>query len=203
MNYRALHAVAEEKLLEMLRQRGHVAFREYRTKNCIFDVYDETENTCWEVLTVKFVRSSHEKDEAILAKIFCYTMVVPRIKFLLVSYDHEELEMFHKVGIEHWHVHNGWMGFGGLGKIYYHRGQTAHRIAHKIYDAMKAYAPIREWTRPRRRKAHSEVAKVQKINDRLGLPHNFLTAIWRDYRVMWAWRLERILSKWETDHKCE
>jgi len=196
MNYRTLHAEAEEKLLSYLWAKKHKAVKEYRTKYGIFDVYDITDSCCWEVLTAKIIRSGHEQDEAIIAKIFRYMLFAPKIRFLLVSYDHEELEMFHRMKIEHWHIHNGWWS-GRLGEIYYHKGKPAYKIAHEIYEAMISIAPLTEWTKEKRRAKHPDrKTEVQETNDRLGLPKNFLLGLWRDWRLAWVWRLEKVLPKW-------
>jgi len=196
MSYRELHAAAEDELVELLKRKGHVAVKEYRTKYGIFDVYDKTANTCWEVVTAKIIPSGHEQKEAIVAKIFRYMLVVPKVKFLIASYDHEDLDYFHTMKLEHWHVHDGWWG-GQLGKLYYHKGQSAEKLAHKIYAAMVAFAPLKEWLRPKRRAAHpNRKSDVQKINDALGLPHNFLLGIWKDWRLAWVWKLEKVLPLW-------
>ena len=198
--YAKIHEKTEELVVAQLRAAGHSAAREVRRhREVIFDVYDATTGIAYEVLTAKIVRSGHEQDEAILAKIFRYLLEARALKFWLASYDHEELRMFHDVGVEHWHVEYDW--FGRPKRKYYHKGKTAARIASEIIRAMQQIAPLAEWCRPRRRAAHMRDAKAERAiaaaTARLGLPKNFLKGIWRDWRLLWVWKLEKILPQWE------
>lgn len=208
MAYKELHRAAEEFLIQRLQKKGHKVSREHAVDHkVLFDVYDATENTAWEVLTAKIVRSGHEQDEAILAKIFRYMMHVPNVKFLLVSFDHEELQMFHDLKLEHWHAHDGWWSFGGpesLKRLYYHRGKTAAQVARDIFNAMVGYAPLKEWIKKGRRKYHpkaSVAADFEQITKKLGLPKNFLIGMYRDWRLQWVWKLEQILPLWAEKYK--
>ena len=59
MGYRELHTAAERALIERLRRAGHFVLPEARKDHdVIFDVYDATTDTAWEVLTAKFFRSA-------------------------------------------------------------------------------------------------------------------------------------------------
>jgi len=203
MSYKELHAAGEELLFKRLTARGHKVQKEFRRNHeVIFDIYDATTDTAWEVLTAKYVRSAHEQDEAIIAKIFRYLLHCKNVKFLIVSFDHAEIEMFHRLGLEHWHAHNGWWSFRRSEKLRgwkYHKGKSARRIANEIYRSMIKFAPLAEWTREKRRKDHpkEEVAKeFEKITEQLGLPKNFLIGMWRDWRLMWVWKLEKVLPLW-------
>ncbi len=200
MRYKELHTAAEEFLVKRLTSQGHKVEREKAIDHeVMFDVWDSTEGTAWEVLTAKIVRSSHEQDEAIITKIFRYLLIAKNLKFLIVSFDHDELEMFHKLGLEHWHLHNHWWAIGKLKGLSYHRGRTARQIANRIFKAMTSYAPLTEWTRERRRRDHPKAAVVrdfERITKELGLPKNFLIGMWRDWRLAWVWKLEKILPYW-------
>jgi hypothetical protein len=200
MSYAELHKAAEEFILKKLRSQGHKVEREVgKDHDVVFDVYDATTDTAWEILTAKIVRSSHEQDEAIIGKIFRYLLQCKNLKFLIVSFDHEELEVFHNLKLEHWHIHNGWWSLGELKGWKYHKGKTAKQIADKIFEAMIKFAPLKEWTKEGRRKDHpkeSVAADFDKITTKLGLPKNFLIGLWRDYRLMWVWKLEQILPEW-------
>lgn len=197
--YAKIHEKTEQLIVAMLKSRGHAVAREVRRhREVIFDVYDSTTGTAYEVLTAKIVRSSHEQDEAILAKIFRYLLEARSLKFWIASYNHEELEMFHSMGLEHWHVEYDW--FGRMKRKYYHRGKTAARAASDIIRAMQRIAPLVEWCRPRRRAAHMRATEKEKqiatATKRLGLPKNFLKGIWRDWLLLWCWKLEKILPQW-------
>lgn len=196
MSYRDLHAAGEDKIVRYLRHQGHEALKEHRTPHGVLDVYDQTGNECWEVVTAKIVRSSHEQDEALVAKVFHYMLVAPYVKFLVVSYGHDELVFLHNLGVEHWHAHNGW-GQSLLGRLHRHGGKQATQTAHEVYQAMIRLAPLSEWVSEDRRVRHPDrSAAVQSINDRLGLPKNFLLGLWRDWHLNWVWKLERILPEW-------
>lgn len=196
MTYRDLHTAGEDKIASYLRRKGHHALKEHRTAHGVLDVYDSTEDVCWEVVTAKIVRSSHEQDEAIVAKIFRYTLVAPQVRFLVVSYGHDELEFFHRMGVEHWHSHNGWTETT-LGRLHRHGGKSATQAAHDIYGAMLRLAPLSEWVAEDRRARHPDrSAAVQAVNDELGLPRDFLLGLWRDWRLNWVWKLEGLLPEW-------
>ncbi|MEM7814726.1 MAG: hypothetical protein QXF55_00075 [Candidatus Aenigmatarchaeota archaeon] len=197
--YSKLHEATEKLIVEQLKKRGHSASREVRRhREVIFDVYDATTGTAYEVLTAKIVRSGHEQDEAILAKIFRYLLEARSLKFWIASYNHEELEMFHRMGIEHWHAEYDW--FGRPRRKCHHRGKSAARAASDIIRTMQRIAPLAEWCRPRRRAAHMKDVKAEKAiavaTARLGLPKNFLKGIWRDWRLLWVWKLEKLLPQW-------
>jgi hypothetical protein len=201
MNYKELHNRAEQLLVQILTKKGHKVERQKAINHeVLFDVWDATQRTAWEVLTAKIVRSSHEQDEAIITKIFRYLLIAKRLKFLIVSFDHNELEMFHSLGLEHWHTHNHWWHTGQLSALKYHKGKTARQIANRIFKAMINYAPLSEWTREGRRKDHPKTEKIasdfERISKKIGLPKNFLIGMWRDYRLMWCWKLEKILPIW-------
>ncbi|MEM4282589.1 MAG: hypothetical protein QXU88_01165 [Candidatus Woesearchaeota archaeon] len=202
--YKELHDKAKEKLAAELKAKGHsVVVEARRHKEVIFDVYDSTTGTAYEILTAKIVRSGHEQDEALLAKIFRYLLDARTLKFYIASYDHRELDFFHKMALEHWHYDfNFW---GGLREKRYHKGITAARAAQKIISAMKKVAPILEWCRPRRRAAHIKNAEAEKkivtLTEKLGLPKNFLKGLWRDWRLLWVWKLEKLLPQWEVAMK--
>jgi len=199
MGYRELHTAAERALIERLRRAGHFVLPEARKDHdVIFDVYDATTDTAWEVLTAKFFRSAHEQDEAVIAKIFRYLMWCRRLNFLVVSVDDEDLPLLHNLGLEHWHCYGSWWS-GEVSGWRYHRGKSAREIVKAIYAALVRFAPIAEWCRERRRAAHPKAA-VEKEFDRitraLGLPKNFLIGLWRDWRLQWVWKLEKILPRW-------
>ena len=195
--YDELHGVAEDWIVAKLKLMDHAVQKELgRDREVIFDVFDSSTNTAYEVLTAKIIRSAHEQDEAIIAKAFRYLLEVPRLRFYLASYDHEEMEIFHKLGMEHWHLDADWNA--RITKSHYHRGKPAHTVIRRIFDAMRAYAPIKEWIRPKRRKAHTPFPhELEELNARLGLPKNFLKGIWRDWRLAWVLRLEKVLPAWE------
>ncbi|MEM5798608.1 MAG: hypothetical protein QXP39_00990 [Candidatus Aenigmatarchaeota archaeon] len=201
MSYKELHAAAEDFLVKRLTAQGHDVEKEKaRNHDVLFDVYDVSTDTAWEVLTAKIVRSAHEQDEAIIAKIFRYLLFVKNLKFLIVSFGHEEIEMFHRLGLEHWHLHNHWWHIGELKGWSYHRGKSAREIANRIFKVMTNYAPISEWCREGRRKEHpkADVAEdFERMTNELGLPKNFLIGLWRDWRLNWVWKLENILPKWK------
>lgn len=202
MSYKELHAAGEDLLIKRLTAQGHKVQRELRRDHeAIFDVYDATTDTAWEVLTAKYVRSAHEQDEAIIAKIFRYLLHCKNVKFLIVSFDHGEIEMFHSLGLEHWHAHNGWWSFRRPEKLKgwkYHRGSSARVVARRIYREMTKFAPLKEWTAENRRKRHKYPLppELDKITERLGLPKNFLKGMYRDWRLAWVWKLEKILPLW-------
>lgn len=195
--YDVLHDKAKEWLAERLREKGHSVVLEQRMNHeVIFDVYDRTEQTAWEVLTAKIVRSSHEQDEAIIAKIFRYLLWVKNLKFLLVSYDHEELDFFHTMGIEHWHLSSTSWWKPSFGKLFYHRGKNPKEVAVRLVREMLKFAGLEEWVGKQRGKAHRKQPIPQqfdKLTKALGLPKNFLKGMWRDWRLMWVWKLEKIL----------
>ncbi|MEM3075725.1 MAG: hypothetical protein QW590_02790 [Candidatus Bilamarchaeaceae archaeon] len=200
MGYRALHTQGERWLLHKLRAEGHDVNLEVRKNNdVIFDVYDETEGTAWEVLTAKFFKSAHEQDEAIIAKIFRYLLHCKQLRFLVVSVNSEEIKLLHKIGLEHWHIYGDYWSEGLCG-FEYHKGTSSLDIAKKIYKALVGYAPIHEWCRKGRRKYHPK-AEVEKdfarITRALGLPKNFLIGLWRDWHLVWVWKLENALRKWK------
>jgi hypothetical protein len=200
MSYTELHRAAEEFILKKLRARGHEAERQVaRDRDVIFDVYDATTDTAWEVQTAKIVRSSHEQDEAIITKIFRYLLFCQDVKFIIASFDHDELELFHRLGLEHWHLHDSWWRLERLRGWIYHRGKTARQVAMLIFSEMTQFAPLSEWVREGRRADHpkARVAKAfETMTDKLGLPKNFLVGMWRDWRLMWVWKLEQILPEW-------
>lgn len=61
---------------------------------------------------------------------------------------------------------------------------------------MKSIAPLKEWTKEKRRD-HKALPEFDKLNKKLGLPKNFLIAVWRDWRLNYVWKLEKVLPKWE------
>jgi hypothetical protein len=202
MGYKELHAEAERWIAAQLRRKGHrVEIERAVNHEVLFDVYDRSTKTAYEVLTAKFFRSGHEQDEMILYKFFHYLMVCPRLKVYVVSYERgQELEMLHNLGLQHWHLWSGgWFDTEIRGSSY-HRGSSVARVVDRIYKAMLSFAPLREWTREGRRAKHPKKdveVEFTKITKQLGLPKNFLIGLWRDWRLLWVWRLEYILPLWQ------
>ena len=203
--YNVLHSKAEEFLASKIKDLGHeVALEQRKNTEVIFDVYDVTANEAWEVLTAKIVRSSHEKDEAIIEKIFRYLLWVEKLKFLIVSYNHEELEIFHKLEIEHWHLNSKSWTRPEFRNMFYHRGQSAKAIAIKIAKALLDFAPMKEWISKDRRKKHKKVPKeLLELNKKLNLPNNFLKGVWRDWRLMWVWKFEKSFPRFVKKYASE
>jgi len=195
LSYDLIHEKAEDYIVEELKKKGYKAVKQQRVKNGnIFDVYEPQTKTAYEVLTAKIIRSAHEQDEAIIAKMFRYLLYAKHLKFYLASFNHEEIEMFHNLGLEHWHLEFNWDG-ELIGKSY-HKGKTAEEIAKKIFKLLVSYAPLREWTREKRRKQHPAPEEFKKLTKKYGLPEHFLIGLWRDWRLQWVWKLEKVLPKW-------
>jgi len=201
MSYKELHQAAEDWIVNYLKKKGHKVKKEAaKDHEVLFDVWDKTDNTAYEVLTAKIVRSGHEQDEMILYKIFHYLLICPRLRFYLVSFNHEELKMFHELGLEHWHLWSrGWLSTDVKGTSY-HKGKSALQVANRIYRAMIKFVPLKEWCTEGRRKNHpkADVEKeFAKLTKQIGLPKNFLIGMWRDWRLLWVWRLEYVLPMWK------
>ncbi|MEM2478700.1 MAG: hypothetical protein QXE64_01220 [Candidatus Pacearchaeota archaeon] len=202
MDYRELHAKAEDWIFEKLKAKGHKVLKEAaKNHEVVFDVYDASTDTAYEVLTAKFFRSAHEQDEMIIYKIFHYLLLVRRLRFYIVSYDRQELELFHRLGLEHWHLSSEGLFNKKVGNLIYHRGKSALQIANKIFNALVKFAPLEEWIKKGRRNApghkKSDVARpFVALTKKLGLPKNFFIGLWRDWRLLWVWRLEYLLPLW-------
>lgn len=197
ISYKSIHQKTEEFIKSQLEKKGYKdVLLEHRVKDgVIFDVWNLATNTVYEVLTAKIVRSAHEQDEAIISKLFRYLLFAKRVKFYLASYNHEEIEMFHNLGIEHWHVNFDWQGH--IIKTIYHPGKRAQVIARKIYNLLVSWAPIKEWTFEKRRKKHPAPEEFKRLTTKYSLPEHFLIGLWRDWRLNWVWKLEKILPKWK------
>jgi len=201
--YKEIHEQAKEFIAERLRQKGEKVEVEARLDHEVqFDVFDETNKVAYEVLTAKFFRSSHEKDEAIIAKIFRYLLHCRELRFVIASYNHEEIEFFHNARIRHWHIHFGsWWHPRIEKKIYYHPGVKPKTFAKRLFRAMLKIAPLREWISEGRARKHRKQPlpdEFSVIRQRFGLPENFLKGLWRDWRLQWVLRLERCLGKWKS-----
>jgi hypothetical protein len=201
MSYKELHKAGEEWIVRWLKAKGHKVLQEAALNHeVVFDVYDATTSTAYEVLTAKIVRSGHEQDEMILYKLFHYLLLVPRLRFYIVSFGKDELEVFHSLHLEHWHLYSkGWLKTELRGPIY-HKGKSALEVANAIYKAMVNYAPLHEWIAKDRRHKHPKAAVEKdfaRLTAQLGLPKNFLIGMWRDWRLLWVWRLEYILKLWK------
>lgn len=202
MSYKELHKAAKEFIIKRLKKKGHKVSTEYRAgtkrRYVIFDVYDHTTDTAYEVLTAKIVVSAHEQPEAFVAKMFRYLLHCKNLRFILASFDTEEIPMFHTMGIEHWHIHDSWWRIGKLKGFVRHTGSSARTVARQIYKAMIKFAPLKEWTQENRRKRHKYPMppRLDKLTAKLGLPKNFLKGMWRDWRLNWVWKLEKILPAW-------
>lgn len=197
IEYETIHRKTEQYIAQKLKKQGYKkVLIESRIKKdtCIFDVYNQDTDTAYEVLTAKIVRSAHEQDEAIISKMFRYLLHCLRLKFYLASYNHEEIEMFHDLRLEHWHLNFDWSD--NIIKTTYHKGKKAEAIACKIFNLLIGYAPLKEWTREKRRKKHPKPEEFEKLTKEYGLPEHFLVGLWRDWRLMWVWKLEKILPKW-------
>ena len=202
MSYRKLHAEAQKWIVAQLKARGHRAEMEFAVDHeVLFDVYDRSTKTAYEVLTAKFVRSGHEQDEMILYKFFHYLMVCPRLKVYVVSFDREqELEMLHRLGLEHWHLWSGGWFDNKIRGSGHHKGRSVAAVVDRIYKAMLRSAPLEEWTKKGRRAGHPRKGvekEFERSTKRLGLPKNFLIGLWRDWRLLWVWRLEYLLPLWQ------
>jgi len=184
-------------MVEKLRKLGHDVSREHACNHeVIFDIYDKTTDTAYEILTAKIIRSTYEKDEAIIAKIFSYLLHCKNLIFVLVSYNHEELEIFHKLKLEHIHLECNWNNEIIAEK--YHKGFTAREIAKRILKLLKSIAPIDEWISEDRRKKHSKMPEeFEKLTKKYGLPENFLKGLWKDWHLAWVLRMEKALLKWK------
>jgi len=192
--YRELHQEAEEFLVRKLKRMGHEVEREVRQDSfCIFDVYDKTTDTAWEILTAKIIKPSHEHEEGILTKLFRYLLYCRDLRFLVVGLWDEDLPALHRLKLRHWHLRDK--------RLVYHPGLPARRIAERVLKAMLEIAPIEEWTREGRRKDHPKKAveeRFRELTQKLGLPKNFLLGLWRDWRLNWVWKLEEVLPRWST-----
>lgn len=194
LSYADLHRAAEEHVLKKLKKRGHKAELEFHANDSIFDVYDKTTDTVYEILTAKIVVSAHEQPEAIITKIFKYLLHCRDLVFYLASYDHEEIDLFHSLGMAHWHLIYDWDN--QLQRSFFHKGKKPKTIAKKIYRLLVSFAPLTEWIREGRRKKHPVPKEFGRLTKRVGLPQHFLQGLWRDWRLNWVWKLEKILPKW-------
>jgi len=202
MSYKELHAQAERWIAEQLEKMGHEVEIELAIDHeVLFDVHDKSTETAYEVLTAKFFRSGHEQDEMIIYKLFHYLLICPRLKIYVVSFERgQELELLHRLGLEHWHLWSGgWLSPEIRGSSY-HRGRSAAQVVGGIYKALLRFAPLEEWTKKGRRAGHPKKGvegKFAALTEKLGLPKNFLIGLWRDWRLLWVWRLEYILPLWQ------
>lgn len=197
--YRELHARAEQLILNRLRRARHKALLEHRIADCVFDVYDATTDTVYEILTAKFERSSHESDEAILAKLFKYALHSRAIRLVIVSYDHQELDMLHRMAIAHEHIDFRWWS-GSLIGYRRHRGASPHTVVKRVLKILKSVAPLSEWYDEKRRQRHprGQMDKTfEQLTARYGLPPNFLKGLWRDWRLKWVMQMEHVLPLYE------
>ncbi len=195
ISYKILHKKAEEYLKRKLDHQIKLEYRKDHKKPAIFDVYDKKKDVAYEILTAKIIKSSHEHEEAILSKLFRYLIKCPRLKFYLVSYGEEEIELFHNLNLEHWHLFCDWEG--NIEKEVYHKGKSALEIAKFIYKILISLAPLSEWIKEGRRKKHSSKEEFEKLTEKYKLPKNFLIGLWRDWHLDWVWKLEKALPKWE------
>jgi len=203
MLYKELHKAVEEFLLKRLSRAGHEVYVEYRAGSkrnyVIFDVYDATTNTAYEILTAKFWRSAHEQPESFFAKIYRYLLYCDNIRFVIASFDPEgEIDFFHRMRIEHWHIHNHWWSFSGkVSGWRRHPGKSAKAVAIAVLKAMLKFAPLPEWTSEKRRARHPRPIpnEIIQLTEKLGLPKNFLKGLWRDWHLQWVWKLEKVLPK--------
>ncbi|MEM4389587.1 MAG: hypothetical protein QXG98_02910 [Candidatus Micrarchaeia archaeon] len=195
--YTELHERVKAELAAELRAAGHIVRSEFRTDGCIFDVWDATTKTAYEVLTAKIVRSSHERDEAIIAKLFRYVLHCRALVFVVASYGEEDIELFHHLGMGHWHRKYSWSG--QLESKSWHAGATPLNIAKRIYRALTALAPLTEWTAGKRRRRHKYPLPpaLARATKKYGLPPHFMQGLWRDWHLQWVLQLERLLPKWK------
>ncbi len=199
-----IHTDCKNKLAEELRKKGHDVAVEYRAgPGAIFDVYDKSNGTAYEVLTAKYEKSAHEQEEMLFSKLFRYSLVCKKLVFVLAGFEDVDIPHFHNMRLAHWHWRYAWPGWAGRLKPAYkkefHDGVDPLIYTHRFYHRLKALAPIKEWTGEKRRKRHPFPIppKILAANKRWGLPVNTLKGLWRDWRLQWIWKLEKILPKWE------
>jgi len=195
MLYERLHKVGEDYILDMLKLNGRRGEKEFRMKHCVFDVYDPAGDTVYEVLTAKFIRSMHEHDEEIIAKMFKYLLYAKHLKFYIVSYGKGEINLFNKLRLQHWHLECSWSG--NVKGLYYHAGKTPRTVVNLVLRVMKDYAPIKEWIDPKRRMRHKKVPdEFGEMTKKYNLPKNFLQGLWRDWHLHWVQEMEKVLPRW-------